>query len=57
MFQTETQGTLAYGEQMNLGDYTMIYNHMDESETKAAIKVSREILQKCVDLGGALSGA
>ena len=34
MFQTETQGTLAYGEQMNLGDYTMIYNHMDEFPTE-----------------------
>ena len=29
---------------------------MDESETKAAIKISKEILQKCIDLGGALSG-
>ena len=34
----------------------ILYNHMDESETKAAIKISKEILQKCIDLGGALSG-
>ena len=34
----------------------ILYNHMVDSETKAAIKTSKEILQKCIDLGGALSG-
>ena len=28
MFQTETQGTLAYGEKIELGNYTMIYNDL-----------------------------
>jgi cytochrome c-type biogenesis protein CcmF len=33
MFQTETQGTLAHGEQIKLGDYTMIYNDLVEFPT------------------------
>ncbi|MDP6653110.1 MAG: cytochrome c-type biogenesis CcmF C-terminal domain-containing protein, partial [Gammaproteobacteria bacterium] len=33
MFQTETQGTLAHGEQIKLGDYTMIYNNLVEFPT------------------------
>ncbi|MDP6416087.1 MAG: cytochrome c biogenesis protein CcsA, partial [Gammaproteobacteria bacterium] len=33
MFQTETQGTLAQGEQIELGDYVMIYNDLVEFPT------------------------
>jgi len=33
MFQTSTQGTLAYGEQMTLGDYVLIYNELTEFPT------------------------
>ncbi|MBH32015.1 MAG: FAD-binding oxidoreductase [Candidatus Marinimicrobia bacterium] len=34
----------------------ILYDHENETETKAAMKTSREILQRCIDLGGALSG-
>ena len=34
----------------------ILYNHEDETETKAAMETSKEILQRCIDLGGALSG-
>ncbi|HIO56117.1 MAG TPA: FAD-binding oxidoreductase, partial [Candidatus Marinimicrobia bacterium] len=35
---------------------TIMYDPDDENQVKSAIKISREILQKCIDLGGALSG-
>ena len=34
----------------------ILYNHEDETEMKAAMETSREILQRCIDLGGALTG-
>jgi len=34
MFQTETQGTIASGEQLKLGDYIMIYNDTVEFPTE-----------------------
>jgi len=35
---------------------TIFYDPDDENQVKAAADTSREILQKCIDLGGALSG-
>ena len=35
---------------------TNLYDPDDENQVKAAADTSREILQKCIDLGGALSG-
>jgi cytochrome c-type biogenesis protein CcmF len=49
MFQTETQGTLAQGEQMTLQGYTMIYKALDQSDkpdgrnvTVATVSVYRD---------------
>lgn len=48
-FQTETQGTLAYGEQLTIGDYVMVYDSLAEFPTddgrlvtRAAVSVYRD---------------
>ena len=44
MFQTSTQGTLAYGEQMTLGDYVLIYNELDEFPAEGDRIVTRAMV-------------
>lgn len=41
MFQTETQGTLAYGEQLALGEYAMVYESLSEFPTDDGREVAR----------------
>ena len=44
MFQAETQGTLAYGEQINIENYVMIYNKIEEFDTEDNRRVTRAIV-------------
>jgi cytochrome c-type biogenesis protein CcmF len=44
MFQTETQGTLARGEQMTLSGYTLIYRSLAQFDTNDGRNVARAVL-------------
>jgi cytochrome c-type biogenesis protein CcmF len=44
IFQTETQGTLAQGEQMTLGHYTMIYESLTQWSTAEGRNVARAVV-------------
>jgi len=44
MLQTETQGTLAYGEHMSIGDYVLVYNEIEEFPTADDRIVTRAIV-------------
>jgi len=54
MFQEETQGTLAYGEQITIGDYVMIYDSLTEFPTEDGRLVTRASVSIFKD--GALVG-
>ena len=41
IFQTETQGTLAYGEQLTINDYVMVYDSLTEFPTEDGRIVTR----------------
>ena len=44
MFQTETQGTLAQGEQMTLGRYVVVYSSLAQFDTPDDRNVARAVL-------------
>jgi cytochrome c-type biogenesis protein CcmF len=44
LFQTETQGTLAQGEQLTLGRYTMIYEDLAQFDTSDERNVARAVV-------------
>ncbi len=44
MFQTETQGTLAQGEQLTLGRYVVVYNSLAQFDTPDDRNVARAVL-------------
>jgi cytochrome c-type biogenesis protein CcmF len=44
VFQTETQGTIAQGEQMSLGDYTISYNSLAVFDTEDGRNVARAVV-------------
>jgi cytochrome c-type biogenesis protein CcmF len=44
MFQTETQGTIALGESMTLGDYTITYDSLAEFDTDDNRNVARAVI-------------
>ncbi|GAB4580248.1 MAG: heme lyase CcmF/NrfE family subunit [Anaerolineales bacterium] len=44
MFQTETQGTIALGESITLGDYTLIYDSLAEFDTNDNRNVARAVV-------------
>jgi cytochrome c-type biogenesis protein CcmF len=44
MFQTETQGTIAQGEQLTLGRYVMVYDSMAQFDTPDDRNVARAVL-------------
>ena len=44
MFHAETQVTLAYGEQINIENYVMIYNKIEEFDTEDNRRVTRAIV-------------
>ncbi len=45
LFQTETQGTLALGEQMTLGNYTILYESLAEFDTADNRNVARAVIR------------
>ncbi len=45
MFQTETQGTLARGESLTLGRYTMTYQSLTQFDTNDGRNVARAVVQ------------
>jgi cytochrome c-type biogenesis protein CcmF len=45
MFQTETQGTLARGESLSLGRYTMTYQSLTQFDTNDGRNVARAVVQ------------
>jgi cytochrome c-type biogenesis protein CcmF len=45
MFQTETQGTLARGESMSLGRYTLTYESLTQFDTNDGRNVARAVVQ------------
>jgi cytochrome c-type biogenesis protein CcmF len=45
MFQTETQGTLARGESLTLGHYTMTYQSLTQFDTNDGRNVARAVVQ------------
>lgn len=45
MFQTETQATLAQGEQLTLGRYTMVFDSLSEWDTNEGRNVARAVVQ------------
>ena len=44
MFQTETQGTLALGERMHLGEYSLVYRDLTEFSANDGRVVTRATL-------------
>jgi cytochrome c-type biogenesis protein CcmF len=44
MFQTETQATLARGEQLALGDYRMVYDSLAQFDTPDGRNVARAVV-------------
>jgi cytochrome c-type biogenesis protein CcmF len=44
MFQTETQGTIAQGEQLELGAYTMTFQNLDNFDTQDGRNVARAVV-------------
>lgn len=44
MFQTETQGTIALGESLTLGDYTITYDSLAEFDTNDNRNVARAVV-------------
>ncbi len=44
MFQMETQGTIAIGEQLSLGEYTITYDSLAEFDTPDGRNVARAVL-------------
>ncbi len=44
LFQTETQGTLARGQQLSLGGYTMIYESLAQFDTQDNRNVARAVV-------------
>ncbi len=45
VFQTETQGSLALGESLELGPYTMVYKSLSEFDTDDNRNVSRAVVE------------
>jgi cytochrome c-type biogenesis protein CcmF len=45
MFQTETQGTLARGESLSLGQYTLTYESLTQFDTADGRNVARAVVQ------------